>query len=86
MKITLHLFSKQTFSVSFSRRAEAPQSILYKSETEIFEKKFHPPRSTNISTTDKRTDVWSRDFMIWRINFGLWAVAWDGQWGKKGLG
>ena len=44
MKITLRLFSKQTFSVSVSRRAEAPQSILYKSETEIFEKKIHPPR------------------------------------------
>ena len=29
-----------------------------------------------IKSTDKRTDVWSRDFMIWRINFGLWAVAW----------
>ena len=22
--------------------------------------------------------VWSRDFMVWRINFGLWAVAWAG--------
>ena len=37
-------------------------------------------------TTDKRTDVWSQDFMIWRINFGLWAVAWAGLWEKKGLG
>ena len=26
--------------------------------------------------TDKRTDVWSRDF-------GLWAVAWAGQWEKR---
>ena len=25
--------------------------------------------------TDKRTDVWSRNFMIWKINFGLWAAA-----------
>ena len=25
--------------------------------------------------TDKRTDVWSRDFIIWRINSGLWAVG-----------
>ena len=23
--------------------------------------------------TDKRTDVWSRDFIIWKINSGLWA-------------
>jgi hypothetical protein len=30
--------------------------------------------------TDKRTDVWSRNFMIWKINFGLWA--WAGLWEK----
>jgi hypothetical protein len=35
--------------------------------------------------TDKRTDVWSRDFIIWKINFGLWAMAWAGQW-EKGSG
>ena len=34
-------------------------------------------------TTDKRTDVWSRDFMIWKINFGPWAVAWAGLWNKR---
>ena len=34
-------------------------------------------------STDKRTDVWSRDFMIWKINFGLWAVAWAGLWDKR---
>ena len=35
--------------------------------------------------TDKRTDVWSRDFMIWKIKFGLWAVGCDLGWtvGKK---
>ena len=32
--------------------------------------------------TNKRTDVWSRNFLIWEINFGLWAVAWAGQWEK----
>ena len=32
--------------------------------------------------TDKRTDVWSRNFLIWKINFGLWAVAWAGLWEK----
>ena len=32
--------------------------------------------------TDKRTDVWSRNFLIWEINFGLWAVAWAGPWEK----
>ena len=32
--------------------------------------------------TDKRTDVWSRNFMIWKIKFGQWAVAWAGQWEK----
>ena len=33
--------------------------------------------------TDKRTDVWSRDFIIWKINFGLWAVAWAELWNKR---
>ena len=33
--------------------------------------------------TDKRTDVWSRNFLIWKINFGLWAVAWAGLWEKR---
>ena len=37
----------------------------------------------NICCTNKRTDVWSRDFMIWKINFGLWAVAWAGLWNKR---
>ena len=37
-------------------------------------------------TTDKRTDVWSRDSMRWKINFGLWAVAWAGLWEKRVLG
>ena len=32
---------------------------------------------------DNRTDVWSQDFMIWRINFGLWAVAWAEEWEKR---
>ena len=38
---------------------------------------------SSLYITDKRTDVWSRDFMIWRINFGLWAVAWAGLWEKR---
>ena len=33
-------------------------------------------------TTDKRTDVWSRNFTIWKIDFGLWAFAWAGPWEK----
>ena len=37
----------------------------------------------DIHYTDKRTDVWSRDFMIWKVNFGLWAVAWAGLWEKR---
>ena len=31
--------------------------------------------TSSVHVTDKRTDVWSRNFMIWKINFGLWAVA-----------
>ena len=38
---------------------------------------------TYILSTDKRTDVWSRDFIIWKINSGLWAVVWDGLWNKR---
>ena len=33
--------------------------------------------------TDKRTDVWSRDFIKWKIYSGLWAVVWAGQWEKR---
>ena len=33
--------------------------------------------------TNKRTDVWSRDFIIWKINSGLWAVVWAGLWNKR---
>ena len=36
-----------------------------------------------VFSTDKRTDVWSRYFLIWRINFGLWAVAWAGLREKR---
>ena len=32
--------------------------------------------------TDKRTDVWSRNFIIWEINFGLLADAWAAPWEK----
>ena len=42
-------------------------------------------REGGVVITDKRTDVWSQDFLIWKINFGLWAVAWAGQW-EKGSG
>ena len=34
-------------------------------------------------TTDKRTDVWCRDFIIWKINSELWAVFWAGLWNKR---
>ena len=33
--------------------------------------------------TDKRTDVWSQDFILWKINSGLWAVVWAGLWNKR---
>ena len=40
---------------------------------------------TDTQPTDKRTDVWSQDFIIWKINSGLWAVAWAGlDCGKNG--
>ena len=34
--------------------------------------------------TNKRIDVWSRDFIIWKINSGLWAVLWAGLWKNRG--
>ena len=37
----------------------------------------------NTPGTDKRTDVWSRDIIIWKINSGLWAVIWAGLWNKR---
>ena len=37
---------------------------------------------TRDTSTDKRTDVWSRIFSIWEIDFGQWAVAWAGPWEK----
>ena len=37
----------------------------------------------NHRTTDKRTDVWSRDFILWKINSGQWAVVWAGLWNKR---
>ena len=43
---------------------------------------FMKASKTLIETTDKRTDVWSRNFLIWEINFGLWAVALAGPWEK----
>ena len=33
--------------------------------------------------TDRRTDVWSRDFIIWKINSWQWAVVWAGLWNKR---
>ena len=41
---------------------------------------------TGVYFTDKRTDVWSRDFIIWRINSGLWAVGLGWTVKEKGLG
>ena len=33
--------------------------------------------------TDNRTNVWSLDFIIWKIYSGLWAVVWTGLWNKR---
>ena len=56
-----------------------------KSDFEKIQNHFYwswfPPQMKG-QITDKRTDVWSRHFMIWKINFGLWAVAMAGQWEK----
>jgi hypothetical protein len=36
-----------------------------------------------IAITDKRADVWSQDFIIWKINSGQWAVVWAELWNKR---
>ena len=46
------------------------------------EMKFWAVLGSRGCSTDKRTDVWSQDFLIWEINFGLLAVAWAGLWEK----
>ena len=45
-------------------------------------------RKINKKSTFLITDVCSWDFLIWKINFGLWAVGCGLDWtvGKKGLG
>ena len=46
----------------------------------ILLEKFQFRQKYDVSTvwfTDKRTDDWSRDFIIWKINSGLWS-QWSG--------
>ena len=37
----------------------------------------------NTKYTDKETDESWEIFIIWKINFGLWAMGWAGLWKKK---
>ena len=48
----------------------------------IFLNKWHR-KVCDMYVTDKRADVWSRDFIIWKIKSGLWAVVWAGIWNKR---
>ena len=45
------------------------------------------PETEGVLITGKRTDVWSRDFIIWKINSRLWALGsglvWTGLWKKR---
>ena len=34
-------------------------------------------------STDKGTIGWFRDFIIWKINSGLWTIVWAGLWKKR---
>ena len=88
-----YLFSMQLFSVDamvFSKKnldffltlkkwKPRPQKLLI-----ISRDPFLPQSSPGTDITDKRTNVWCRDFMIWKIIFGMWAVGWTE--GKKGPG
>ena len=45
-------------------------------------------RSVNLISTQGKllpttTDVWSREFIMWKINFGLWAMVWAGLWNER---
>ena len=51
---------------------------LIASLTRIFFCSVFNSKSCKDYNTDERTDVWSRNFITWKINFGLWAVAWAG--------
>ncbi len=33
------------------------------------------PKNNRVWSTNKRTDLWSRDFIVWKINFWLWVVG-----------
>ena len=55
-------------------------SFLFKHYQKLFilpKVKLNMPRNAGCRglPTDKRTDLWFRDFIIWKINFGLWAVG-----------
>ena len=76
--ISAHVAPKQMVSVTYSRCWHYGQNF------NIFSKNYSTFFFLKLAKiTDKRTDVWSQDFMIWKINFGLWAVVWAGQWEKR---
>merc|ERR1712129_613450 len=62
------------FHLNFRKCTDEVQSTFYFTT--------YYPFHIMVKCTDKRTDVWSRNFLIWEINFGLWAVAWAGPWEK----
>ena len=37
----------------------------------------------SVGITDKRTDAWFRDFIIWKMDSGQWGVVWAGLWNKR---
>ena len=70
---TLDFVSTIEFTENVSLKLEIKEEVKLEIKEET---------ATELQTTDKRTDVWSRKFLIWKINFGLWADAWAGPWEK----
>ena len=70
--------------IAYIGKAQRFCSVVFLLPNEIFVLKV-PPLLYYLAPTDQRTDVWSGDFIIWKISSGLWAVVWDGLWNKRVL-
>ena len=87
----LNFFEITFFTINGSRRhccihlPEIKKHILLLFEGKILNRKIDLIEILVdiVVITDKRTDVWSRYFMIRKINSGLWAVVWAGLWNRR---
>ena len=79
----LNNFQKSAVEKKVGQSYESLHLINAKFKTSIFDLQFwrwldiEKISCRGYEITDKRTDVWSRDFIIWKINSGLWS-QWSG--------